>query len=72
MMIVDYFCLRSALAVKILGPFLTLYIIQSKGWPFVLFSWGVTDFFILYHTKFARHWLFWQDTIELVRFVATT
>ena len=66
-MIVDYFCLRSTLSVKILGPFVTLFIAQSKGWPCVFFWWAVNDFCFLYRGKFARHWLFWQDAIELVR-----
>jgi hypothetical protein len=36
------------------------------GWPFHLTVWGVIDFMMLYGSgRFARHWMFYQDTIEV-------
>ena len=65
-LIIDYFALRSKVCVRLLGPFATLFIVQSKGWPFLLFSWGIYDFMLLFgKNKFAEHWLFWQAPIGL-------
>jgi hypothetical protein len=41
--------------------------VQSKGWPFTLFCWGVNNLCFLYgKSSFARHWLFFQDAIDMV------
>jgi hypothetical protein len=41
--------------------------VQSKGWPFLLFGWGINNFCFLYgKNSFARHWLFWQDAVDMV------
>ena len=41
--------------------------VQSKGWPFTLFCWGINNFCFLYgKNSFARHWLFWQDAVDMV------
>jgi hypothetical protein len=37
-LVIDYLALRSKLIVRLFGPFVTLYIIQSKGWPLVMVS----------------------------------
>jgi hypothetical protein len=56
-LIIDYFALRSKLCVRMFGPFVTLFIVQSKGWPFLLFMWCVYDFVLLFgNGKFAQHW----------------
>jgi hypothetical protein len=36
--VIDGLALRSRLAVNIFGPFLTLFIIDAKGWPFIVAS----------------------------------
>lgn len=64
--VIDYFALRSKLCVRLLGPFVTLFIVQSRGWPFLLFSWGIYDFILLFgKTRFAEHWLFWQSLMGM-------
>jgi hypothetical protein len=67
--VIDFFALRTRLFVKVLGPYATLWTVQSRGWPFLLTWWVLYDFFLLFgNNKFARHWLFWQDTIGLFNF----
>lgn len=64
--VIDFLCLRTALFVQMIGPMLTLSIVQSRGWVFVMFWWGVYNFAFNYGTnKFARHWLFFQDAVDL-------
>jgi hypothetical protein len=59
--LIEFLALRTKWAVQLVGPFLTLFVVQSKGWPFVLFWWALYDFALLYgSSKWARHWLFWQ------------
>jgi len=62
----DFLSVRSRFSVKILGPWGTLFILQSKGWPFQLFVWGLLNIALLSGAKpFFRHWAYWQDAIDL-------
>lgn len=55
--VVDYLALRTRWFVRAFGPFITLFIVQSSGWPFTLFFWGVYDFMLLFGgSEFANHW----------------
>ena len=64
--VVDVFVLRSRLALKLWGPFVTLLIVQSKGWPFQLTFWAILDFIMLHgNGRFANHWLFYQKAVGL-------
>lgn len=57
---VDFLALRTRWFVKIFGSRMTLLLVQAKGWPFILFWWGVYDLCFLYgDNPFARHWLYW-------------
>lgn len=59
--IIEFLALRTKWAVKLVGPFITLFIVQSKGWPFIIFWWSVYNFVLLYGpSRWARHWLYWQ------------
>jgi hypothetical protein len=52
---------------RFVGPVITLLIITAKGWPFIVFWWGVLDFAMLHGDgAFAKHWAFWQETIEML------
>lgn len=63
---IDFLCLRTTLSMRLFGSFFTLFIVQSKGWPFIVFSWGICDFCFNYGDhSFAKHWLFWQELIDL-------
>eukprot|EP00547_Thalassionema_nitzschioides_P012517 CAMPEP_0194260580 /NCGR_PEP_ID=MMETSP0158-20130606/45583_1 /TAXON_ID=33649 /ORGANISM="Thalassionema nitzschioides, Strain L26-B" /LENGTH=957 /DNA_ID=CAMNT_0039000675 /DNA_START=52 /DNA_END=2923 /DNA_ORIENTATION=+ len=62
LVVIDILCLHFRWVAKLLGPVVTLGVIQSKGWPFIIFVWGVINFFMLYgDSEFANHWLYWQD-----------
>lgn len=63
---VDFLSIRSSFSIQAFGPWLTLFIMQSRGWPFLLFWWGVLDFALLAGVHpFFSHWLHGQDTIDL-------
>lgn len=65
-LVVDFFSIGTRVMLKILGPILTLLIVQSRGWPFVFFWWSILDFAMLYGDRdFARHWLYWQGYVGL-------
>ena len=63
---IDILALRTPLFVKTVGSFATLMVVQARGWPYILTFWSLADFCFLFgNYAFARHWLFWQDWIEL-------
>eukprot|EP00934_Nitzschia_sp_Nitz4_P008165 Nitzschia sp. Nitz4//scaffold56_size114212//30547//37556//NITZ4_003939-RA/size114212-augustus-gene-0.81-mRNA-1//-1//CDS//3329554673//8155//frame0 len=60
--LIDIFAMSSRLVVKILGPWVTIFCLQSKGWPFLLTWWGFYDLVFLHgNNNFQRRWLFWTD-----------
>lgn len=62
MFIVDFLSLQTQFTLRVFGPVVTLLVVQSKGWPFMMAMWGVWDFALLVGDHaFARHWLYWQD-----------
>mmetsp|Transcript_57467 Transcript_57467/g.140251 ORF Transcript_57467/g.140251 Transcript_57467/m.140251 type:complete len:1224 (-) Transcript_57467:76-3747(-) len=64
--VIDFLCVGTNAMVKLAGPMVTLFIVQGKGWPFVVWAWSLYDFALLYgNNKFARHWLYYQDYIGL-------
>ena len=64
---IDFLSIRSQFSVKLIGPWLTLFIMQSRGWPFLISAWGIYDLCLLSgaNPKFSSHWMFYQDFIEL-------
>ena len=64
--VIDFLCLSTRFSVNVLGSLLTLFIVQSKGWPFIACMWGTLNFVLLYgSSRFVNHWLFWQDIIGI-------
>ena len=64
--IIDFLCIGTRGMLRILGPLLTLLLVQSKGWPFVVFCWSILNFGILYGDKaYAEHWGYFQDYVGL-------
>ena len=62
--VIDFLALDTRILLHLCGPVVTLLIVQSKGWPFILFWWGVINFAMLHGDgAFAAHWLFWQDAL---------
>jgi hypothetical protein len=55
--VVDYIAIRTRWPVRLLGPYVTLCVVQSKGWPCIVFFWAIFDFAMLYgDNRFANHW----------------
>jgi hypothetical protein len=66
LIVIDWLSIRVRGTLKVFGPWITLMIVQSKGWPFLIFAWGMYDFCLLYGDhRFYGHWLFWQDTLDV-------
>jgi hypothetical protein len=66
LVVIDFVCLGTRAAVSMLGPVLTLLIVQSRGWPFLLVMWGTFNFALLGgRSRFSDHWLFWQHDIDV-------
>lgn len=56
LLLIDFLALGTRIVLRLCGPILTLLIVQSKGYPFVIFWWSIFDFSMLYGGEFARHW----------------
>ncbi|KAL3935448.1 MAG: hypothetical protein SGBAC_009032, partial [Bacillariaceae sp.] len=64
--IIDLLCVGTKLLLRLLGQYVTLLLIMSRGWPFVLFMWSLYNFGMLYGNRtFSKHWGFWMS-IDLV------
>eukprot|EP00980_Cylindrotheca_fusiformis_P002338 scaffold543_cov119-Cylindrotheca_fusiformis.AAC.5 len=60
--VVDILTMSSRAVVQMLGPWITMFFLQSKGWPFLVFFWGFWDMILLHgDNKFQTHWLYWTD-----------
>jgi len=61
-LVVDVFITKSPLALELVGPLPSLYIMNSKGWPFITTSWAVWNKLLicekLHKTLFEENWLF--------------
>ncbi|KAL7548223.1 hypothetical protein ACHAWF_011515 [Thalassiosira exigua] len=63
---VEILALRSKLFNVAVGPYVSLTIIQSQGWPYIICFWAVMDFVFLYGDhRFPKHWLFWQNKLDI-------
>ena len=64
---VDFLTFRTRFFPKLLGTKLALGVGQSKGWPCILFFWAIVDMIFLFgKNRFARHWLYYQEKIDLM------
>ena len=64
--VIDFLCLGVKWASFLLGPFLTLFVVQSRGWPFLVTSWSIYAILLLHgDSNFSRHWLYFQDVIDV-------
>ena len=62
--IIDFIALNTRIMLDLVGPVLTLLVVQSKGWPFILLWWCIFDFALLAGDyPFAHHWLRFQSAI---------
>jgi hypothetical protein len=60
--------MRCLLSVQLIGPLATLYTINAKGWPFILTSWALLNYLLIYKGRgndpssmFFDHWLYFTD-----------
>ena len=59
-LMVDVFTLRTRSVLKLFGPFVSLLIIQARGWPYIVTFWAVWNFaFLQGKHALAKHWLFY-------------
>jgi len=62
LLLIDYFALNTQASLRLCGPLVTLLLVQSKGWPFMVLFWGLFNFALVTGTyPFSNHWLYWQD-----------
>jgi hypothetical protein len=60
--IIDFLALQTKATLRLCGPVITLLIVQSKGWPFMLLFWGIYNFtLVVGDGAFQNHWLYFQD-----------
>jgi hypothetical protein len=66
MFLIDLLALKTRLLLRMLGPVVTLLVVQAKGWPCTLTFWAIYDLIMLSgEGPFANHWAFYQDAIGL-------
>lgn len=64
--VIDFFCVSNRAFVNWFGQMFTLFVIQSRGWPFLMFTWGLLSFGLLQgKTDFAQHWGNWQNYLTI-------
>jgi hypothetical protein len=64
--IIDFLCVSTKILLRLLGQYVTLLVIMSKGWPFVVFMMSIFDFTLLYgDNAYAKHWGYWQSAVKI-------
>lgn len=62
LIVIDLLALNTRCMVRVLGPFPSLCLVQSKGLPFLSSCWALYGILTLSgQNRFAKHWLFYQD-----------
>jgi hypothetical protein len=65
-LIVDYLALSSRILLQGVGPIITLFLVQAKGWPFILTFWALYSLVLNSgDTVYAHHWGWWQDFLGI-------
>jgi hypothetical protein len=66
MLLIDLVALKTRFLLRILGPLVSLIIVQSKGWPCTVIFWSLFDLTLLAgDSPFPNHWMFYQTSIDL-------
>lgn len=64
--VIDFLALETRILLRLVGPVITLLLVQSKGWPFITAWWAIYSFAMLEgESAFVAHWLYWQNPIGL-------
>ncbi|KAL7557214.1 hypothetical protein ACA910_001282 [Epithemia clementina (nom. ined.)] len=62
----DWLLMQHPLICRMLGARVTLLLVQSKGWPSLLFWWSIIDAAVLYGSgAFPNHWGYWQSNVAM-------
>ena len=65
-LVIDVVALQTRFFLRTVGPVITLLIVQSKGWPHIVFWWVIANFSMNYGDgAFAHHWAFYQNFVDL-------
>jgi hypothetical protein len=65
--LVDFLALRTTICLRLFGPMVTLLLVQWRGWPLLLFFFGLFNLLLTAgNSNFANHWLYWQDVIPMM------
>ena len=66
LLVIDFLFLRTRWSVRVFGSTVALFVVQSKGFPFLISTWSIYNFmFLSGKHQIANHWLFWQDLIAM-------
>jgi hypothetical protein len=66
LLVIDFLFLRTRWTVRLFGPTVAFFIVQSKGLPFLISTWSIYNFiFLSGKHQLANHWLFWQNLIAM-------
>jgi uncharacterized protein (DUF2147 family) len=64
--IIELIALKTRLMTSLLGPLITLVVVQSKGWPFTVTWWALYNLILLSgDSQFAHHWGYYQTWVDL-------
>ena len=55
--LVDFLALNTRILLRLVGPVLSLLIVQSRGWPMIWFWWAIANFCLVFgDSPTANHW----------------
>jgi hypothetical protein len=64
--VIDFLAVSSWIFLRFFGPVVTLFLAGSKGFPFVVTTWGIYDLALLSgSSRFAQHWAYAQTWIDM-------
>ena len=64
--VIEFLCLGTGWFPTVAGSFFTLFVIQSRGWPFLMTCWGVLSWILLGgQYGFSSHWLYSQSLLDI-------
>jgi len=66
MFLIDFLAMKTGILRGIVGPYVSLWIVQSQGWPFQALIWGITNqIFLTESTELGNHWLYFQNEVDV-------
>lgn len=63
---IDFLAMKTGFLRAIIGPYVSLWIVQSQGWPFLAIAWGINNMLFLRGSgRFVNHWLYFQNFMDV-------